>query len=58
MDNRKPENDKQCLDMGCEYHPSGYQRPHIHVMTNNGSYVRFIIEKPKERSDHNADTWG
>jgi hypothetical protein len=24
-------------------------KPHIHVQTSNGHYVRYIIEKPKQK---------
>lgn len=47
-----------CHDLQCEYNLPVI-RPHQHVMTNNGGYVRFIIEKPKPiRSITDADTWG
>lgn len=55
MQNRK--DDKICYKDVCEYN-SPIHRPHIHVMTNNGSYVKFIVEKPKMdiRSITDADT--
>jgi hypothetical protein len=48
---------KICYADVCEYN-SPVHRPHIHVMTNNGGYVKFIIEKPKMelRSITDADT--
>jgi hypothetical protein len=50
-----------CHDLQCEYNLPAI-RPHTHVMTNNGGYVRFIIDKPKTtdkiRSITDADTWG
>lgn len=52
--------DKVCHADSCEYN-SPVHRPHIHVLTANGSYVKFIIEKPKHaeiRSITDADTWG
>jgi hypothetical protein len=38
-----------CLDMGCRFHG----KMHYHVKTNDGSYVRFIVEN---RSNNHADT--
>ena len=47
---------KQCYDKDCE-HNSPYMRPHAHVRTINGVYVRFIVDKPKPiRSISDADT--
>ena len=47
------ENDKRCYNMECDYS----MKPHYHVMTNNGSYVRFIVDKPKYSKEiNNADT--
>lgn len=37
-----------------------YQKPHKHISTNNGSYVKYIIEKPKQKADkeqYDANTW-
>lgn len=48
---------KECYNRDCAFHPSpDVFKPHIHVMTNNGSYVKFIVPKPK--GDGHADTWG
>lgn len=50
--------DKICYADVCEYNQPVH-RPHTHTMTNNGSYVRFIVEKPKTdkiRSISDADT--
>lgn len=50
--------DKICYADVCEYNQP-LHRPHIHTMTNNGGYVRFIVEKPKHseiRSITDADT--
>ncbi len=36
-----------------------YQKPHKHIRTNDGSYVKYIIEKPKaNKEQYDADTWG
>ena len=49
--------DKICYSENCQYNQP-LMRPHTHTMTNNGGYVRFIVEKPKEiRSITDADTW-
>ena len=42
----------QCHDEHCVY-----QKPHLHVMTNNGHCVKYIIEKPRQRSMSDANTW-
>lgn len=56
MQNRK--DDKICYKDVCEFN-SPIHRPHTHVMTNNGGYVRFIVEKPKPtRSISDADILG
>lgn len=51
---------KPCLNPKCDYNIPVI-RPHIHVITSNGSYIRYIIEKPKLKinniGDDNADTW-
>jgi hypothetical protein len=31
----------------CQVNECPYQKPHVHVSTNNGSYVKYIIEKPR-----------
>ena len=44
---------KECYDQECEYR----ERRHYHVLTNDGSYIKYIVEpfRPmKEYSD--ADT--
>lgn len=33
--------DKHCYNDNCPF-----QRPHTHVVTNNGTYIKYIIEKP------------
>ena len=38
----------ECYDDNC-LHNVPYMRPHYHVMTNDGGYVRFIVEKPKQK---------
>lgn len=48
MQNQRGGND-QCWDKDCTY-----QKPHFHIHTPNGSYVKYIIEKPKERK---LDNW-
>ena len=35
-----------CNNPDCEYNP-GFICPHYHVQTNNGNYVKYIVEKPK-----------
>ena len=35
-----------CYSQDCEYN-SPYLRAHKHVRTPDGSYVKFIVEKPK-----------
>lgn len=40
--------DNICTDGDCYY---GIKK-HYHIVTSNGAYVRFIVEKPKQR---NAD---
>lgn len=51
--------DSICRADVCEYNQPVH-RLHTHVLTNNGSYVRFIVEKPKQnaeiRSISDADT--
>lgn len=42
MQNRK---DGKCHNEECEHFP----REHRHVMTNNGAYVKFIVEKPIDK---------
>jgi hypothetical protein len=37
----------ECYDADCDHNYGGI-RPHVHVMTNDGSYVKFIVPKPKE----------
>ena len=32
-----------CYDDECPY-----QKPHRHVYTSNGDYIKYIIEKPKK----------
>lgn len=44
----KGDKNKLCLNEDCEYNP-GIIRPHVHIMTNDGSYVKFIYEKPKNK---------
>jgi hypothetical protein len=37
-----------------------YKKPHKHIRTNDGSYVKYIIEKPKanaNKENYDADTW-
>ena len=48
----------ECYDIDCEFH----ERRHVHHRTTDGSYVKFIVEKPKvidrptEWSDENGTT--
>jgi hypothetical protein len=56
MESKKESN--ICHDLQCEYNLPAV-RPHQHVMTNNGGYVKFIIEKPKlTRVIPNINTYG
>lgn len=38
-----------CDDPECN-HNFPYRREHYHVITNDGSYVKFIVEKSKLRA--------
>ena len=51
MQNKKE--DKECYDECCPY-----LRPHRHVITNNGCYIDYIVDKPIKRENVYADTWG
>jgi len=48
---------KECYDSECSFHlaPDVF-KPHIHVVTSNGSYVKFIFPKPKRQGDSHGDT--
>lgn len=48
----KGKDDKLCWNGECPY-----QKPHEHVTTNNGSYIKYIVEPPKIKEQDNADTW-
>ena len=48
MQNRNA--DKICYNEKCEYNLP-MMRPHVHTMTNNGGYVRFIVEKAKQSAE-------
>lgn len=37
---------KYCHDPECPYG----EKQHIHVITNNGNYVKFIVENKKPKS--------
>lgn len=41
----KNESDR-CYDDQCDY----AMRPHYHVRTNNGTYIKYIVEKPKQKN--------
>jgi hypothetical protein len=43
---QNPNENKKCENENCMYHQP-YMRPHYHVKTNDGIYVRYIVEKPK-----------
>lgn len=43
MQSRNANSPEPCRVADCPY-----QKPHVHVNTNNGSYVKYIIEKPKK----------
>ncbi len=49
--------EKECFDRDCQF----ILRRHVHVNTNNGSYIKYIDDKPKQagiidRSNDYADT--
>jgi hypothetical protein len=44
MDGRNA--NKVCQDPECRYG----DRQHFHILTNSGSYVRFVVEKPKQKN--------
>lgn len=48
---QKQKEDDVCRSHDCRYGP----KEHYHVVTSNGSYVKFIVRK---RSLENADTRG
>ena len=50
-----PNENRECHDAKCDYN-FPYMRPHQHVLTNNGTYIKFIVEKPKLRSQDDANT--
>lgn len=41
--------DNECMKDDCEYH-FPIRRRHKHVVTPDGSYVQFVVEKPKQQS--------
>jgi hypothetical protein len=61
MQNRKTTNDDspyQIMEKGsCEDNQCPYMRPHRHVVTGYGTYVKYIIEKPRQRSQDDAHSW-
>lgn len=42
------ESSNVCYEKECQFNYP-YQRPHYHVVTNNGTYVKYIVEKPKKK---------
>ncbi len=38
--------DKECSNPECEYNWP-YMKRHIHCRTNDGEFIKFIIEQPK-----------
>ena len=46
MQNQKEDKTMHCIKPDCGYNIP-FVRPHVHVITNNGEYVQYIIEKPK-----------
>lgn len=46
-----PNADKICRDEKCEYNYP-FMKPHYHVQTNDGGYVRYIVEKTKVKEYH------
>jgi hypothetical protein len=45
---QRANDDKRCYETECRY----FDRPHYHVLTPNGSYVRYIIEKVNKEQDN------
>lgn len=39
---------KPCESTECDYNIP-FMRPHVHVRTPDGTYVKFIVDKPKTR---------
>lgn len=45
--------DSVCYNMDCNFNQP-FLRPHRHYMTNDGSYVRYVVEKkPQPNYDDN-----
>lgn len=53
MQNRKG---SECLNPECE-HNFPYHKRHEHIVTNDGTYVKFIVEQSKVKEFKDADTW-
>jgi hypothetical protein len=51
MQNQNSET-SECTNDDCPY-----MKPHKHVVTSHGDYIKYIIEKPKHREIHDADSW-
>jgi hypothetical protein len=49
MQNKKENDVKICDDIECIFK----KRMHEHVVTNNGGYIRYINETPKENENAN-----
>lgn len=45
MQSKSKSEDKMCYEPECQYNPGGLIRPHYHVHTANGSYVKYIVDK-------------
>ena len=50
MLSKKENDDKMCYDEECIFK----KRPHEHVVTNNGGYIRYIEDKLKENDNANS----
>ena len=57
MQNKRDDKD-QCYSPDCR-HNIPYIKPHYHVITPDGGYVKFIVSKPKSVKEYDdADTRG
>jgi hypothetical protein len=51
MDGKNNNAGSICHDLNCEYNLPVI-RPHIHKNSIDGSYVKYIVEKPKQKRDN------
>ncbi len=47
-----PDKDENCYENDCPY-----KKPHKHIRTIHGNYIKYIIEKPTYKEIDHADTW-